>query len=290
MVIARIVGGLGNQLFIYAAARRMALANNVPLRLDVESGFKWDVVYKRKYLLHQFNIKAETASPWESCVTRVGRIRRYFLRRINKTIPFKNRFYITEESQNFDPRILRYKVRRKVYLEGYWQSEKYFKDIEDVIRKDFQIATDFDSVTLSEAEMISKKNSVCIGVRRFQEEINSTKFLLGMEYYQKAIEIMVQEVPDAHFFIITEDPEWALKNFKIRYPFTLISHKVGNERAYENLWLMSLCKHFIISQGTYHWWGAWLSTNPDKKVIAPASELVNTSEDYIPDDWTKIGV
>jgi len=290
MVIARLFGGLGNQLFIYAAARRMALANNVPLRLDVESGFKWDVVYKRKYLLHQFNIKTETASQWESCVSWVGRIRRYLLRRINKIIPFKNRFYITEESQNFDPGILRYKVRRKVYLEGYWQSEKYFKDIEDVIRKDFQIVTDFDSVTLSEAEMISKKNSVCIGVRRFQEETNPDRCQLSVQYYLKAIDMILQEVPDAHFFVFTEDPEWVLKNFKIRYPFALISHKEGNERAYEDLWLMSLCKHFIISQGTYHWWGAWLGTNPDKKVIAPAPELVNTSEDYIPEDWTKIGV
>lgn len=290
MVIVRIFGGLGNQLFIYAAARRMALANNVPLRLDVESGFKWDVVYKRKYLLHQFNIKAEMASPWESCVTRGGRIRRYLLRRINKIIPFKNRFYITEESQNFDPMILQYKVRRKVYLEGYWQSEKYFKDIEDVIRKDFQIVTDFDSVTLSEAEMILKKNSVCVGVRRFQEETNPDRRPLSVQYYLKAIDMIVQEVSDAHFFVFTEDPEWVGKNFKIRYPFTLISHKEGNERAYEDLWLMSLCKHFIISQGTYHWWGAWLSTSLAKKVIAPAPELVKIGNDYMPDDWIKIGI
>ena len=129
MVIARVLGGLGNQLFIYAATRRLALTNNVPLKLDIISGFKWDSDFKRKYLLHQFNIQAEIASQWDSFVSPCGRIRRNFLRRINKTVSFKNRFYITEESKEFDTRILQLKVRNRVYLEGYWQSEKYFKDI-----------------------------------------------------------------------------------------------------------------------------------------------------------------
>ena len=291
MVIARVFGGLGNQLFIYAAARRLALKNSVPLKLDIHSGFKWDISYRRKYLLHQFNIQAETASPSESFAIPGGRIKRFILREINKFMPLKYRFYIKEKNKDFDHRIIHLPVRRRIYLEGYWQSEKYFKDIGDVIRKDLEIVAGFDKTTLLESEMILGKNAICLGVRRFQEGIKAYDHpILGMKYYLTAIDIMARKVPNAHFFVFSDNPEWASTNFKVKYPITIIKSKLSNETAYEDLWLMSLCKHFIISQGTFHWWGAWLSKNPDKIVIAPESKLVKTSEDYIPDDWTKFGI
>lgn len=291
MIISRLRGGLGNQLFIYAAVRRLALINDAPLKLDAVSGFKWDTKYKRKYLLHHFNIPAETASPWESFVEPGGRIRRYLLKRLNNVLPFEKRSYITEEFKNCDSRVLNFKVRHQVYMEGYWQSEKYFKDIEDVIKKDLEIIADFSPVSLSESKKILEKNSVCVGIRRFQEESGiCDRPQLDIEYYLKAIEIMVQKIPDAHFFVVSEEPEWVRKNFKIQYPYTLISHKEDNERAYENLWLMSLCKHFIISQGTYHWWGAWLSKNPKKIVIAPNPEKLGMAKDFIPENWIQLDI
>ena len=290
MVIARVFGGLGNQLFIYAMARRLALKNSVPLKLDIHSGFKWDISYKRKYLLHQFNIQAEIASRSESFAIPGGRIQRFILREINKFIPLKHRFYIKEKKNNFDPIISHLPVRRRIYLDGYWQSEKYFKDIGDVIRKDLEIVVGFDKTTLLESEMILSKNAICVGTRRFQEgTIAYDHPILGMKYYQTAIEIMARKIPNAHFFVFSDNPEWVSANFKIKYPITIIKSKLSDEKAYEDLWLMSLCNHFIISQSSYHWWGAWLSKNPDKIVIAPDPKLVKTSEDYIPDDWTKIG-
>ena len=291
MIVARVTGGLGNQLFIYAAARRMALKNNVTLKLDTKSGFKWDVNYKRKYLLDKFNIYAQEASLRESYLNCCGRVRRYFTRKINNAMPFDSRCYIKESSADFDPRITKFRVSRSVYLEGYWQSEKYFEDIKYFIKNELQIKADFSRDARTEAELIIKtQNPVCVGIRRFREEKIAYRKLLGMEYYLKAVEIMASQLSGIHFFIVSEEPEWAKENFRIHYPCTFISHKEGDERAYENLWLMSLCKHFIISQSTYQWWGAWLSQNPSKKVIVPAPKLVQVSEDYIPEDWLRTDI
>jgi hypothetical protein len=180
--------------------------------------------------------------------------------------------------------MLEVNIQRRVYMEGYWQSEKYFGDVADVIRKELEVIAEVGSRARDEAEMISKQNSVCLGIR-----IVRKTHRVGLEYYSKAVEMMSRWVPDAHYFVVCNDLEWVKQNFSISYPFTLISHKEEKERTYENLWLMSLCKHFIISESTYHWWGAWLSKNPDKRVIAPGPELAKTSPDFIPDDWVQLG-
>jgi len=216
-------------------------------------------------------------------------VRRNLTRRINKLLPFDRRSYITEEFLRCDPRVLRLRARGRVYMEGYWQSEEYFKDISDVIRKDFEMKPSFDEVTLSEAEKIAGKNSVCVGIRRYREGPIPVKHaVLGPEYYLKAIDLMAQKLPDAHFFVVSEEPEWVMENLKIPYPATFISHKPGDENAYKNLWLMSLCKHFVVSQGTYHWWGAWLGKDPDKIVIAPDPDKWAFNKDFFPKEWITI--
>lgn len=290
MIVVRLRGGLGNQLFMYAAARRLAVVNSVPLKLDTISGFKWDSCYNRVYLLNQFNIEADMASRRESCLGISGRIRRNLMRRINKRLQYDRKYYITEEGGAVDPRFLRLDVKHKIYLEGYWQSDRYFKDIEDVIRKDLEVTAELDPLTLRESEVILEKEAVCIGIRKYEEEKGIfERPVLDIRYYLKAMEMMVKRVPSAHFFIITEAPEWVKRNLDIQYPFTFISHKEGNENAYKNMWLMSLCKHFIVSQGSYHWWGAWLSKNADKVVIAPEPRKLKLAEDYFPETWIKIG-
>ena len=135
-VIVRILGGLGNQLFCYAAARRLALVNDAELVLDTVSGFTYDRVYRRQYQLDHFNIPCRKATPTER-LEPFGRLRRWLLRTWNRRLPFEKRSYIFQEGLDFDPRLLEFKPRGTVYLEGYWQSEKYFKDVEDIIRQEF---------------------------------------------------------------------------------------------------------------------------------------------------------
>jgi len=129
-LVARIFGGLGNQLFCYATARRLSLINNLTLKLDINSGFQYDFYYQRKYLLSHFNIKADIANRRESFNYPGGRLIRFFVKRINKLLPLQHHFYLQEQSIfNFDTRMLRLRPRFSLTIEGYWHSERYFKDI-----------------------------------------------------------------------------------------------------------------------------------------------------------------
>jgi hypothetical protein len=298
MVIVRLVGGLGNQLFIYAAARRLALKNNVRLKLDIISGFQRDF-YRRQYCLNKFNIKAEIASPTESFMGILGRIRRKAVRKISQLRKFEKRMYIVEESNDFDPRLLSLKTNRIVFLEGYWQSEKYFKDIENIIREDFEIISEHDLQNLNMAKKIESSNAVCLHVRRLHGVANMEGAqplpdaeALEIDYYNRAVAFIAKRVSNPVFYCFGDYPKWMLENIKINFPTVFITHNNSDEKSHEDLWLMSLCKHFIICNSTFSWWGAWLASNQDKIVIAPAIKeqlrhFNSTSKDLIPEHWIK---
>ncbi len=300
MVIARLMGGLGNQLFIYAAARRLSLKNKVPLKLDITSGFQRDY-YQRTYRLHNFNIKGEVASRYQSFSGILGKVRRQILKRISKFSGFDRRRYIIEEFPEFDVRLLNLQVNGLIYLDGIWASEKYFKDIEGIIRDDLKIVTKHNSENLSMAEKIQSTNSVCIHVRRLREfpckaeaKPNPSSPALSVDYYKRGIEIIASKVADPVFYCFGDYPQWFVENVKIDYPVILINHN-KDEMDYEDLWLMSSCKHFIISNSTFSWWGAWLSNHHDKIIITPGGDYECTvpgmtifSRDAIPTGWLKI--
>ena len=147
-VIPRILGGLGNQLFVYAAARRLALVNNAELAIDDVSGFRYDTQYNRHYQLDHFTIPCRKATSAE-CLEPFSRIRRKLLRRWNRRIPFEQRSYLVQEGYEFDSRLLDLRPTKKLHLEGNWLSENYFKDVEPQIRKDLQIYPPTDTTNLA---------------------------------------------------------------------------------------------------------------------------------------------
>jgi hypothetical protein len=277
VVIAQVEGGLGNQLFIYAAAKRLALRNDGPLKLDVVSGYAKDV-YDRAYCLHHFNISAEVASLYDSYMSSWGDKRRYMARKINRLLPFSLRFYISEEKA-FDKRLLEFNISRKVYLRGYWQDERYFKDIEDIIRKEYQINGRHREKNVDLAKKIKTTNSVCLHARRIRYE-----YALNKGYYAKAVGYMLDRVQNPHFFCFSDKPEWIMKNIDIPSPVDVITHNTDG-LEHEDLWLMSQCKHYIIANSSFSWWGAWLNPRSDKIVIAPSNWGYDTA---IPEDWVAI--
>lgn len=165
-IIPRIFGGLGNQLFCYAAARRLALVNNAELVLDDVSGFVRDHVYQRRYQLDHFNIPCRKATPAER-LEPLSRLRRYLKRAMNRRRPFQERSYIQQVGIDFDPRLLAVKPRGTVYLEGYWQSEQYFKDVEPAIREELRIIPPKVEISLAMAERIRGCLVVTVHVRFF---------------------------------------------------------------------------------------------------------------------------
>jgi hypothetical protein len=300
MVVVRLKGGVGNQLFMYAAARRLSLHNNVPLKLDISSGFRHDY-YQRDYRLNHFNIKAESASPYQSFHGSFGRVRRQILRMISRCYKFEQRPYLDEEFGEFDPRLLNLQVGGIIYLEGYWASERYFKDIEGIIRDELQIVTRHDAENLALAEKIHSTNSVCIHVRRLRGLPSKTDATLdpfnpalSVDYYKKGIEIIASKIANPVFYCFGDYPQWLVENIKVDYPLIVINHN-KDEKDYEDLWLMSLCKHFIIANSTFSWWGAWLSNHNDKIVMVPDTNIYHNlpginlfEQDAIPSGWLTI--
>jgi hypothetical protein len=268
-IISRIFGGLGNQLFCYAAARRLALVNNAELGIDDVSGFAYDTVYKQRYQLDHFSIPCRKAMAAER-LEPFSRLRRYLKRTYNRRLPFEERSYIQQEGIDFDPRLLKVKPRGTVYLEGYWQSEDYFRDIEETIRADLQIKPPTDGANLAMAARICDSLAVAVHVRFFDAPNETGVNNAPGDYYARAAARMETLVPCAHYFVFSNGPVAA----RTRIPLpdgriTCVSHNMGDENAYADLWLMTQCRHFIIANSTFSWWGAWLADYPGKHVIAP---------------------
>lgn len=290
LVISQIFGGLGNQLFCYAAARRLAAKNGVPLKLDISSGFQHDR-YKREYLLDSFNVQAEVADHRESYTDRFGPFRRRLSFHFNRLLAFERRSYLFEEFPSFDSRLVEHRVRRQTYLSGYWQSDLYFRDIEDMLRHDLLVTIPFSAETVSTAGQIHACNTVSVHIRSYGEvPADRGTTILTPDYYHHAAKVIADRISDPHFFCFSDDPCWVETNLRLPYPLTVVrcNNSKGNVGAVEDLWLMSQCQHHIIANSTFSWWGAWLSTAPGKIVVGPIDGIVITNKDWLPSKWLRI--
>ena len=290
MVIVCLMGGLGNQMFQYAAGRAIAHRNQTQLKLDV-SALERDAA--RSYRLHRFNIVESVATPDELArFTKRDLWGRISRRAERYLLPPYRRSVFAQRFDHFDPDILR--LRGSVYLTGYWQSEKYFKDIEQIIRQDFTFRHPPDTENQKLARMIANTNSVSLHIRRGDYISNPDAYeVLGvcsLAYYQAATEELTHTIKQPHFFVFSDDMEWVCQNLRLDYPTTYVTHN-GIEKDYEDLCLMSQCKHHIIANSAFSWWGAWLCTYPAKIVIAPEkwfNKADYDTRDLIPAAWIRI--
>lgn len=292
-IIPRIFGGLGNQLFCYAAARRLALVNDAELIIDDVSGFAYDYTYRRHYQLDHFNIRCRKATAFER-LEPLSRVRRKLKRSWNQCLPFMHRAYIQQQENRFDPRLLQVKPRGTVYLEGYWQSEDYFKDVESTIRHDLQLAAPADVTNLTIAAKIRNCRAVAVHVRFFDDPKTPGINNAPEDYYTRSIRTMESLVPDAHYFIFSDQPAAARERIPLSDDrITLLSHNQGDALAHADLWLMTQCQHFIIANSTFSWWGAWLANSIGKHIIAPGIKITEGKmgwgfEGLLPNKWIKL--
>jgi len=291
--IVRLKGGMGNQLFCYAAARRLALANSAELIIDDVTGFIRDHQYRRKYALGRFSLSARRATFWERKEP-FERYRRGIAKFIAKNQSFHERNYIEQEGTDFDPRLLKFRPKGTAYIDGLWQSEKYFKDVEPVIRQDLRIIPPDDTANREMAEKIRGCNSICIHVRWYGRPDAVSGNTIERSYYSHAVQYIIDRVPTPRFFLFSDDPVASKTILSLpKEMVTCINHNPGDENAYADLWLMSQCKHFIIADSTFSWWGAWLANSESKFVIAPESSLTGSTLwnfcGLIPENWVLIG-
>jgi hypothetical protein len=205
---------------------------------------------------------------------------------------YQDAIILKENGFSFDPSML--EAKGNIYLEGYWQSEKYFVAIRDILLREFAFKYEQDAKSRDITKQIQKTESVSLHIRRgdyvHDPLTNQVHGLCSLEYYQKAVSYITQKIPNCHFYIFSDDHSWVSENFKLDYPFTLVDHNDAS-RNYEDLRLMSLCRHNIIANSSFSWWGAWLNTNHEKIVCAPKkwfNEPTLDTKDLIPESWVKI--
>lgn len=292
-VIARLSGGIGNQLFTYAAARRLSLVNGIELVIDDRSGFERDYDYQRSYQLRRFSIPCRTATPSERFQP-LARLRSYAKRKLNRWRPFERRTYVQQEQYSFDARLLTFAPRGVVHLEGYWQSEDYFKDVEKTVRDDLRITPPTDLANVDMALRMRTANAVAVHVRFFDEPGSGGLNNASADYYANAVERMEARVPAAHYFVFSDRPDAARSLLSLPADrVTTVSHNRGDENAYADLWLMTQASHFIIANSTFSWWGAWLAERQSTIVIAPGFVMTKGKmwwgfDGLLPERWIKV--
>jgi hypothetical protein len=279
MVIARIRSGLGNQLFIYAAARALAHRLGEDLKLDV-SFFKTYPL--RQFALGHFAIDAKICRPQELWLRKL--FAKLHLRRPDRLF--------REASPAYQPAFA--ELKNNTILQGYFQSEKYFSSVPDILRKEFALKTPLSGPTSHYLARMSAGNPVSVHVRRGDyvsyQSINERFGALDLDYYSSAKRWMDHELSGPTYHIFSDDGPYAEKYIlPIFGPCAQIVPPVTGD--FEHLALMRSCHHHIIANSSFSWWGAWLADFPGKQVIAPATWFRNKSEipvDIIPDNWITI--
>jgi hypothetical protein len=292
MVIAKLMGGLGNQMFQYAAGRALASQLNTDLMLDasflLDRTPRPNFVY-RDYDLSIFRLKVPFATDQQIAPflkQPSGRLESVTMRLKNWVSPH---IHYKEPHFHFDEKF--FKLTGNVYMEGYWQSPRYFEPIEAQIRSDFQFAIPIPTETQSLMQQIQSTEAVCVNVRRTDFLTNKFHGVCDMRYYMPAIDYMIEKLNDPHFFVFSDDPAWCIENFKFPYPFTFVGHEHAGEKFSSYLQLMAACSHFIIPNSSFAWWAVWFRKSIEKIVIAPKiwfTDVRWNPRDLIPAQWIRV--
>lgn len=284
-VVGRLGGGLGNQLFMYAFAKAIAARNKVSLKLDISSGFVRDKTYKSRFLLDQILPVEQTADRWESRLFPLGHTLRKIDRRFNALRPLDRRYYVQERTLRFDPDIFNLKIVRPTVFTGYWQSPRYFEDLHPDMTSLLRFPDTLVAPLAEEAQAIQAAgaNAVCLAVRRFEEVPNPKHHILQLDYFESATARIEQHIEKPHYFVFARNMDWARQHIRSRHPVTYAEDKGMYAGAIQDLYLMTRCRHYVISNSTLYWWAAWLGTAADKLVVAPAKGW--GSPDILPANW-----
>lgn len=289
MIIAKLMGGLGNQLFQYAFSKNIALKNNGSLKFDL-SYFEGNPF--RSYELDHFRITKAIATRREIDHLKEKHFSKpnIYKRKLLKT----RSYFVHEQGPLFNPDY--FKLQKDVYIDGYWQSEKYFINSAVPIRNDLEFKSPPSTANQQMLRQITLAgNAVSIHIRRGDYIENQHAGIHGvcpLSYYTNAITMLVNKKPDAVFYVFSDDMDWAKQNLNLTHPTIFVD--VNNiHTAFEDLRLMSACSHHIIANSSFSWWGAWLNPNPEKIVIAPKNwfadaQLNAKATSITPDSWIRI--
>jgi len=301
-IIVRIGNGLGNQLFTYAAAYSFAKKNNADLYVDDKSGF-----YKRnKYELNNFEISSKIVDEKLKFVGLKGKIKRkilhkldYFKKKKKFIIEIKNKEKLTSFSIDQFKKV----YNETIYIEGHFQSEKYFFNHKKNILQEFKFKKEIINQENKFINKIKGTNSVSIHIRQDKflkneghkdlSKLNKENLELNIEIAKKGINYFDKQLENPTYFVCSNNFTGLKKIFTSKN-FIFVDENLKRDAAYD-LYLMSLCKHFILSPSTLHYWAAFLSDNKNKICVAPRRIKTKSgyygfsnNKDINPDWWLEI--
>lgn len=284
MIVTNIIGGLGNQMFQYAAGRRAALKSGCDLGLDLTSMAGYGL---RTFGLDQFALGDGVHRDVDGVAFSRGR---GLTGRVRRTL-FGDRD-VREASFRFDPRVL--EVRPPARLVGYWQSEKYFEDVADRIRADFALARPMADGRRPILERIQSSLSVSVHVRRGDYVTDAaTAAVHGsctLDWYARAVTVAAEGFADPVFFVFSDDPDWVRANLALPGRIEVIDPQSDGRDA-EDMHLMAACRSHVIANSTFSWWAAWLDPRPGKRIVAPATWFASAAHDttdLVPSGWLRV--
>jgi len=297
MIVVKLRGGLGNQMFQYALGRELQRRNGGQLALDLT--LLLDRFPRRGVIFREYNLDIFLVQPRFTLLSRLARrlpIPLLYLRgasalaRLEDWAGFHR--YI-QGTVDFREEVL--EARGNVYLDGHWQSPKYFAGSEAILRREFQVKKPLSPAGERLAAQMASTDSICVNVRRtdyvtIQASIDVHGFV-GEDYYGRGIELIAPRLKNPHIFVMSDDLEWCRGNLRFEYPTTILGPEYKGYKFGEELTLMSRCKHFLIPNSTFAWWAAWLSRSQDKTVVCPKDWFRDSkfdSSDLIPPEWIRI--
>ena len=292
MIIVKLIGGLGNQMFQYATGKALANRHGVELKLDISS-FKQqlgEVITPRHFELDVFNCDIKFATEEEILefeVLKSSRWKRILQRKMPNMF---SKIYFSESGHLYHS--VFNTLPKHVYLEGYWQNENYFKNIRSTLLKDFQIRQTMPTEVNKWLSKIKEAHSVAIHVRRGDyvnlSSANAFHGLCSLDYYESSVEHLQEQLKDLELFVFSDDLDWCKANLKFAQKINFVELK---QLACWELFLMSQCQHNIIANSSFSWWAAWLNQTSNKNVCVPQNWFVNTpssSIDIVAENWTVI--
>lgn len=293
--IVKLNGGLGNQMFQYAfaVALRQQWQDEILLDFSYFKEISRENSIIRPYELGVFNGECKPACD-EDLKQIIDKSSRTLLEKIawdwfkiNKYKPETN-ILRQKSAYNFEKKFL---TQPAYYYDGYFQNEKYFKHCRDELLHCFSLKEPLTNKNAEVLEQIKGTNSVSIHIRRGDyvtlESANTLHGLCSLDYYKKAIEYIAKKVANPHFYVFSDDIKWVEDNLKIDYPYTVVDF--NQEKCHFDMELMKNCKHNIVANSSFSWWGAWLNENPEKIVVAPQKWLATNQKcDIVPGGWVKI--
>lgn len=279
MITVRLIGGLGNQMFQYAAGRRLALARGVPLRLDL--GWYDDQPPQDTQRAYELGVYAaddqvtKASVPLPEAHTRLGLLRQ----RASNALGRGPRV-LRQRGTSFDPAVL--DAPDGTHLVGYWQSERFFADHAATIRADLVLRSPLrEAAADTLARIETDPAAVSLHVRRgdYISNPNASRFhgTMGADYYQRAVDLIVERAGGpVRLYVFSDDPDWCEDQLQLGHEQTVLR---GNS-SHEDLALMRACRHHVIANSSFSWWGAWLDGRPETIVVAPERWAIDAGSDF----------